>query len=121
MQNMNGNSGVTLESLEAELGLTVSSVEESHPLAFIEGYMDELAQMQNDIFCEWTVCDSLLNKLQYMTEEKNNSVEGKYETIEKYIKENNVDALRTCISNISYIDRDFSYGEFDRLVRYVES
>ena len=121
MQNMNDNSGVTLESLEAELGLTASSVEEIHPLAFIEGYMDDLVQMQNDIFCEWTVCDSLLNKLQYMTEEKNNSVEGKYETIEKYIKENNVKALRICITKICYIDRDFSNGEFDRVVRYVES
>ena len=59
---------VTLESLEAELGLTDSFFEETHPLDFVESYINTLTQMQEDVFCEWEVCDSLMDELNYMTE-----------------------------------------------------
>lgn len=45
----------------------------------------------------------------------------KYDVIESGIEKNDVKALRTAIGNICYIDRDFSKGEFDEVVRYVES
>ena len=44
-----------------------------------------------------------------------------YETIEQKIADNDVSSLRESIGNICYIDRDFSSGEFDEVLRYVES
>lgn len=45
----------------------------------------------------------------------------KYEAIEQGILEKDVAALKEAIGNICYTCRDFSDGEFDRIVRYVES
>lgn len=44
-----------------------------------------------------------------------------YESIEKGIAECDVKKLRTAIASISYTCRDFSDGEFDKVVKYVES
>ena len=44
-----------------------------------------------------------------------------YETIEKAISNNDIEALREAIGSICYTSRDFSSGEFDEAVRYVES
>lgn len=44
----------------------------------------------------------------------------KYDTIEKGIKNNDVQSLRNALGNICYISRDFSDGEFDEVVKYVE-
>lgn len=45
----------------------------------------------------------------------------KYETIEKGIREHDVKAIREAIGNICYTSRDFSSGEFDQAIKYVES
>ena len=44
----------------------------------------------------------------------------KYEAIEKGIAEHDVKALREAIGSICYTCRDFSDGEFDAVVEYVE-
>lgn len=44
----------------------------------------------------------------------------KYDVIEKGIKENDIELLREAIGSIIYTCRDFSDGEFDELVKYVE-
>lgn len=44
-----------------------------------------------------------------------------YETIENGIKNNDIRALREAIGSICYTNRDFSSGEFDEAIRYVES
>ena len=45
----------------------------------------------------------------------------KYDAIESGIKNNDISILRECVSNIIYASRNFSSGEFDEMVRYVES
>ena len=45
----------------------------------------------------------------------------RYESIEKGIKEQNVESLRESIGSICYTCRDFSDGEFDAVVAYVLS
>lgn len=44
-----------------------------------------------------------------------------YEAIEKGIADHDVKALREAVGSICYTSRDFSSGEFDEAVRYVES
>lgn len=44
----------------------------------------------------------------------------KYDTIEKGIKNNDIRSLRAAIGSICCISRDFSDGEFDEVVKYVE-
>lgn len=45
----------------------------------------------------------------------------KYEAIEIGIKGNDIRVLREAIGNICYTSRNFSSGEFDEAIRYVES
>ena len=45
----------------------------------------------------------------------------KYEAIEYGIAKNDVKALREAIGSICYTNRDFSNGEFEEAVKYVES
>ena len=45
----------------------------------------------------------------------------RYEAIEQGILNKDVAALKEAIGNICYTCRDFSDGEFDRIVKYVES
>ena len=45
----------------------------------------------------------------------------KYDEIEKGIADNDIERIREAIGSICYVDRDFSKGEFDRVLRYVES
>lgn len=45
----------------------------------------------------------------------------KYEMIEKGIKEKNIESLRKYVGSIAYTCRDFSDGEFDEVVEYIES
>ena len=45
----------------------------------------------------------------------------RYEEVEKGIAENDIERLREAIGTICYVDRDFSSGEFDEVLRYVES
>lgn len=45
----------------------------------------------------------------------------KYSAIEKGIENNDVKALREAIGSICYTNRDFSNGEFDEVVKYVEA
>lgn len=45
----------------------------------------------------------------------------KYDAIESGIKNSDISILRECVSNIIYASRNFSSGEFDEMVRYVES
>ncbi|MCD7828643.1 MAG: hypothetical protein LUG85_08960 [Clostridiales bacterium] len=45
----------------------------------------------------------------------------RYEAIENGIKNNDVRALREAIGSICYTSRDFSSGEFDEAIKYVES
>lgn len=45
----------------------------------------------------------------------------KYEAIETGIKNNDVKALREAIGSICYTSSDFSSGEFDEAIEYVES
>ena len=45
----------------------------------------------------------------------------KYDAIGSGIKNNDISILRECVSNIIYASRNFSSGEFDEMVRYVES
>lgn len=44
----------------------------------------------------------------------------KYEAIEKGIEQHDIKGLREAIGSICYTSRDFSSGEFDEAVRYVE-
>lgn len=44
----------------------------------------------------------------------------KYETIEKGIRNNDVKSLRAAIGSICCVSRDFSDGEFEDVVKYVE-
>lgn len=44
-----------------------------------------------------------------------------YEAIENGIKNKDVKALREAIGSICYTSRDFSSGEFDEAIQYVES
>lgn len=46
---------------------------------------------------------------------------NKFDFLDKRINANDIEDLRNAISNISYTSRDFSSGEFDEAVRYVES
>ena len=45
----------------------------------------------------------------------------KYESIERGIANNDIVGLREAIGSICYTSRDFSSGEFDEVLRYVES
>ena len=45
----------------------------------------------------------------------------RYEEIEKGIADNDIERIREAIGNICYTSRDFSSGEFDEVLRYVES
>lgn len=45
----------------------------------------------------------------------------KYDAIEAGIQNGDIKALREAIGSICYTSRDFSSGEFDEIVRYVES
>lgn len=45
----------------------------------------------------------------------------KYESIEKGIKEKDIKGLRESVGSICYVDRDFSDGEFDQVLSYIES
>ena len=45
----------------------------------------------------------------------------RYEEVEKGIAENDIERLREAIGTICYVDCDFSSGEFDEVLRYVES
>lgn len=45
----------------------------------------------------------------------------RYDAIEKGIEKKDVQALREAIGSICYTSRDFSSGEFDEAVKYVES
>lgn len=45
----------------------------------------------------------------------------RYEAIENGIKNNDISALREAIGSICYTSRDFSSGEFDEAIKYVES
>lgn len=45
----------------------------------------------------------------------------RYEAIEQGIARRDIRALREAIGTICYLNRDFSSGEFDEAVRYVES
>lgn len=45
----------------------------------------------------------------------------RYEAIEQGIARRDIRALREAIGTICYLDRDFSRGEFDEAVQYVES
>lgn len=45
----------------------------------------------------------------------------KYDAIEKGIANNDIKALREAIGSICYTSRDFSSGEFDEIIQYVES
>lgn len=45
----------------------------------------------------------------------------KYNEIEKGIADNDIERIREAIGNVCYTSRDFSSGEFDRVLRYVES
>ena len=45
----------------------------------------------------------------------------KYEAIEQGIRNGDVQGLRAAIGSICYTSRDFSSGEFDEAIRYVES
>lgn len=45
----------------------------------------------------------------------------KYDVIERGIKENDIGLLREAIGSIIYTCRDFSDGEFDELIKYVEA
>lgn len=45
----------------------------------------------------------------------------RYEAIEQGIARKDIRALREAIGTICYLNRDFSSGEFDEAVRYVES
>ena len=45
----------------------------------------------------------------------------KYDAIEAGIQNKDIKALREAIGSICYTSRDFSSGEFDEIVRYVES
>lgn len=45
----------------------------------------------------------------------------KYDTIESGIENNDIKALREAIGSICYTSRDFSSGEFDEVVSYVEA
>ena len=45
----------------------------------------------------------------------------KYEAIEKGIKEKDIEGLRESVANICYVDRNFSNGEFDQVLSYIES
>ena len=45
----------------------------------------------------------------------------KYDEIEEGIADNDIERIREAIGSICYVDRDFSKGEFDRVLRYVES
>lgn len=44
----------------------------------------------------------------------------KYESIEAGIANNDIAALREAVGSLCYTDRDFSDGEFDEAVKYVE-
>lgn len=61
----------SIESLEDELGISGSFFEEAHPLESVGSYVAELAEMQEEIFCEWEACDSLLDELDYIIESEN--------------------------------------------------
>ncbi len=45
----------------------------------------------------------------------------KYESIERAIKEKDIERLRQAVCDIAFTCRDFSDGEFDEAIRYVES
>lgn len=45
----------------------------------------------------------------------------KYDAIESGIEKNDIKALRRALGNICYTNRNFSNGEFDEVVCYVES
>ena len=45
----------------------------------------------------------------------------KYDTIEKAITDNNITLLRESLGGLAYCCRDFSDGEFDRTLKYIES
>ena len=45
----------------------------------------------------------------------------RYEAIERGIANNDIVGLREAIGSICYTSRDFSSGEFDEVLRYVES
>lgn len=45
----------------------------------------------------------------------------KYEAIESGIANNDLELLREAVGNICYTSRNFSSGEFDEAIRYVES
>ena len=44
----------------------------------------------------------------------------KNETIEKAIKDRNIQLLRESLGNICYVDANFSIGEFDRSSRKIK-
>ena len=46
---------------------------------------------------------------------------NKYKSIEKYVAEKDIKHLRECIGSIIYTNWDFSKGEFDAAIKYVES
>lgn len=45
----------------------------------------------------------------------------RYDAIENGIEKNDINALREAVGSICYTSRDFSSGEFDEIVRYVEA
>lgn len=45
----------------------------------------------------------------------------KYKIIEEAIAQNDIATLREAVGSICYSSRDFSSGEFDEVVRYIES
>lgn len=56
-------------------------------------------------------------------QKKNNKfkIAGKYNAIENGIKNKDIKSLRETIGSICYTNRNFSDGEFDEAIKYVES
>jgi hypothetical protein len=49
------------------------------------------------------------------------SSDNKFDSLDEKIEKNDVDFLRDAIGSICYISRDFSSGEFDDAIKYVEN
>ena len=49
------------------------------------------------------------------------SSDNKFDSLDEKIEKNDVDYLRDAIGSICYISRDFSSGDFDAAIKYVES
>ena len=61
------------------------------------------------------------NKGSSISSGKSNNIEGKYDVIEQCLAKNDVEGLRNVIGSLCYTSMDFSSGEFDAAIKYVES